>query len=280
MQRAPNEQTSVVHDYLQVLSRRRWAVLLVLLTVPVVAVFLSLREEPRYQAVAEVLRTEDDAAAAVLGNSSGNRDPVRALETEAALARNEQLADAAVKRSGLPGFTGADLLANAEVTANATSDLLEFSVTAGDSRSAQRLATAFAYQYATYRRELSASALRTARGRIERQLDSLPEDPTTVAARGELAYQIQQLRAAEALQTSATLIPRAAPEATQIQPTPKRSALMGLALALVLGVGLAFLLEALDTRVRPKDDIDEILDSPSLRRLPPAHARRDRKAKL
>jgi polysaccharide biosynthesis transport protein len=274
------EQTPVVRDYLQVLSRRRWVVLLVLLTVPVAAVVLSLRQEARYEAVAEVLQTDGDSAATLLGSSSGNRDPVRALETEAELARSKQLAQAAVERSGLKGFTGDNLLANSKVTANQTSDLLQFSVATGDARSAERLATAYAYEFASYRRELTASALRAARGQIEQQLRSLPVDATTVAARGELASQIQQLRSAEALQASANLIPRAASGASQVQPMALRSGLMGLALALVLGVGLAFLSEALDTRVRSEEEVEQILDAPLLGRLSPPDGRRGRTAVL
>jgi polysaccharide biosynthesis transport protein len=274
------EQTSVIRDYLQVLSRRRWVVLLVLVAVPIAAVLLSLRQEPRYEAVAEVLMTDDDSAATVLGSSSGNRDPVRAMETQAELARGKQVAQAAVERSGLRGLTGEDLLADSEVTANQTSDLLQFSATAGDPRSAERLATAYAYEFASFRRELTASALRTARDRLEQQLRELPEEATTATARGELAYQIQQLRAAEALQTSSSLIPRAASGASQVQPNAMRSGLMGLALALVLGVGLAFLLEALDTRVRSEDEIEQILGAPMLGRLPPPDGRRGRPADL
>jgi succinoglycan biosynthesis transport protein ExoP len=280
MQDASKGQTPVVRDYLQLLSRRRWVVLVVLLAVPVAAVVLSLRQEPRYEAVAEVLQTDDDSAATLLGASSGNRDPVRALETQAELARSKQLAGAAVERSGLKGFGGEDLLAISKVTANPTSDLLQFSVTAGEARSAERLATTYAQEFAAYRRELTSSALRAARSQIEQQLAALPVDATTVAARGELTQQIQQLRAGEAVQTTASLIARPASDASQVQPRPLRSALMGLALGIVLGVGLAFLFEAIDTRVRSEDEIEEILDAPLLGRLPPPSVRRGRTADL
>jgi Mrp family chromosome partitioning ATPase len=61
---------------------------------------------------------------------------------------------------------------------------------------------------------------------------------------------------------------RRAEEAERVQPRPLRNAVLGLALGVVLGVGLAFLWEALDTRVRSAEDIARALGLPFLGRLP------------
>jgi polysaccharide biosynthesis transport protein len=280
MQDASNEQTPVVREYLQVLSRRRWVVLFAVLAVPLAAVVLSLRQEARYEAVADVLLPDETSAATFLGKSSGSGDPVRDLETQAELARSSPVARAAVERSGLRHFTAEDLLAASQVKAAPNSNLLQFVVTAGDARSAERLATAYAREFASFRRELTASGLSSARGRIEQQLRALPVDSTTGAARADLRYQIQQLRTAEALQTSANLIARAASSAAQVQPRPVRNAVMGFALALIVGVGLAFLFEAVDIRVRSEEEVQQILDAPLLGRLPPPDPRSDRASGL
>jgi Mrp family chromosome partitioning ATPase len=269
MQYASKEETPLVLEYLQVLSRRRWIVLFALVAVPLAATALSLEQDARYEAVADVVLPDETSAASLLGKSSSGGDPVRDLETQAALARSKPVARAAVERSGLRGLGGEDLLALSEVKAAPNSNLLQFVVTAGEAGSAERLATAYAREFASFRRQLTASGLRAARRRIEQQLQALPLDSTTAAARADLRFQIQQLRATEALQTSANLIPRAASDAVKVQPRPLRSAAIGLALGLVIGLGLAFLFEALDVRVRSEDELQQTLDAPLLGRLPP-----------
>jgi Mrp family chromosome partitioning ATPase len=73
----------------------------------------------------------------------------------------------------------------------------------------------------------------------------------------------------EALQTSNASVVKRADSVVQTQPKTVRNAVLGLALGIFLGLALAFLWEALDTRVRSAEEISELLGGlPLLARVP------------
>ena len=75
----PGRQGGTLRDYLHLLRRRKWVVLLALILVPAVAVALSTRQSPRYEAQAQVLLTHQSLAALL----TNTQDP----------SVNQQLAD-------------------------------------------------------------------------------------------------------------------------------------------------------------------------------------------
>ena len=196
-------------------------------------------------------------------------DPVREAATQADLARTPTIADQALKLAHLSDRSAAALLSQSTVSAATNADILTFTVTDPRPRVAELLAETYATAYAHYRRQLDTAAIVQARKDVERRLAQLQsQGGQNSAAYANLFEKDQQLSTLQLLQGSNTLFVRSATAAVQIQPRPLRNGALGAMLGLVLGVGLVFLRDALNTRVRTAAEVQERLDMPLLGRLP------------
>jgi len=261
---------STLRDYLQVIRRRRWIILQAVILVPLAAVLFSLRQERMYQASAEVLLSRQNLAAALTGTTDPGayQQADRIAQTQADLARVPDVAGRTLSAVGLQRPPD-DLLGHSSVSAKQNSDLLSFSVTDHSPELAATLASAYAKTFVLYRKELDTASLQRARTEVQVRIGQLEKAALTHGALyASLVGKDQQLATMEALQTSNATVVRTAEGATQVQPRPVRNGILGLALGLVLGLGLAFLWEALDTRVRSGEEIAARLGLPLLARLP------------
>jgi succinoglycan biosynthesis transport protein ExoP len=263
---------SSLRDYLGVLRRRVWLFVLVALLVPVVVVALSLSQEKSYRAEAEVLLTRENLAASLAGATdwpAALESSERFAQTQADVAQVPAVARRALKRAGLSDRSPRDFLAVSEVTPKPDSNLLTFSVTDPEPNAAIRLANEYARQYTIYRRTLDTAAVVAARRQIESRIDELEQaGERKRSAYDTLLERAQELRTVEALKTSTATLIHPADTTTQVQPRPVRNGVLGLILGLSLGVGLVFLREMLDTRVRSADEVSARLHLPLLARIP------------
>jgi len=264
----PSHQRSL-DDYLQILRRRKWVVIESVVLVALVTGLLSFLQPKVFQATASMLVNQQDLGAAVTGlpSSVAATDPARSVQTQATLARVPAVAQRAVATAGVPGMTAGKLLLNSSVTGSPDSDFLTFVVKNGDAVAAQSLATAYANAFASYRLELTTDTLRRARVELEARANALAAsgDRTSVLYR-DLVQKAQQLRTMELLQQRDEVV-RDASKGSQVAPTPKRNALLGGLVGLVLGLGIVAIWEALDKSVRSEDEIEERLGLPVLARL-------------
>jgi capsular exopolysaccharide synthesis family protein len=270
MVRAVDERPSTLRDYLDVLWRRKWIVLQALVLVPVAAVLWSLREPPLYRASAAVLVNMQNLPA----NLQNVPDPLqfdstRNMRTQAELARVPEVARRTVEAAGLENWGPWDLLGASSVTMGDENDILTFSVVNGDGALATRLATEYARQFTLYRHELDTRALAEVRRAAEDRIEELEAAGDTGSPLyRSLLEQREQVATMEALQTSRAVLVRPATGAGKIQPQPRRNGVLGIALGLFLGLGLAVLLEALDPRIRSANKIAQALRLPLLARIP------------
>lgn len=259
--------SSLVH-YLRVLRRGILVVLATLAVFTAGAVFLSLRQERLYRASSDVFLNSQDLVAALSNVLVSYFDPVRDSQTQANLAATPTVAQRALEAAGVENRTPAELLGNTSITPTSNADVITFSVTDPDPAIASRLATAYAKAYTSYRRQLDTRSLDRARVEIQQRLDQLEaEGARNTALYSSLSEKEQQLRTMALLQGSKTLLVRSAGGAGQVQPQPVRNGILGGILGLFLGIGFAFLLDALNTRVRTATEVQERLDLPLLARV-------------
>jgi succinoglycan biosynthesis transport protein ExoP len=262
--------TPAVRDYLRILKRRAWVVVLAAYMVPAAAGALSAIQAPRYEASSEVLLRHSDLATGLTGIADPSiQQPDRVVATQAGLARVPALARRVIQAAHARDLTTQRFLADSSVEAKPNTDILLFTVDASTRARAMRLASAYARQYAAYRRELDTAPIRGARDDIKQRIQQLTSSgKADHALLATLKADDQKLWAITALQTSNATVVRSGGFAVQTQPRTKRNVILGLGLGLALGVGLAFLFESFDTRVREVDEIAERLALPLLATLP------------
>jgi len=259
---------STLRDYLQVVRRRKWVIVQAAVLVPVVAVLFSVRQPAVYQACGDVLLSSQNLATSL----TGVQDPTvyiqrdRAAQTQADLARVPEVAKRALRSANVTDRTPEQLLANSSVATKQNADLLTFCVNDHRPSTAADLASAYAAAYTQYRKEVETRPIDAAIREVRARIDALESQKGALF--NTLVDKEQTLRTMEALQGHNANVVREAGGALQIAPKPVRNGVLGLILGLFLGIGLAFLREALDTRVRSAEEVAERLDLPLLARLP------------
>ena len=255
-------------DYLQVISRRKWTFLATFLLVPVVAVVLSLRQTPVYEATADVL-LKPPVASDIGGVQTGTVDPARFAATQALLARVPDVAKAALAKVPNADLTVDEFLKNSGVVQTPGGDYLTFTFKSPDPGLATELATAYARAFTAYSVNNNLQRYRVHLDDVRRQLDELTAagDTHSQVYKG-LAEDERELSAQVDYPETTAEVVREADKAFKIAPRPKRNGGIAVVLGLILGLGAAFLAEALDTRVRSVDKVRDALGIPVLGQLP------------
>ena len=255
--------------YLRILRRGLWIVLLTTALAAVGAIYASHRQQKLYRSSADVLLSNQNLAASLSNVQSSSEDPNRVAATQADLAQTPPVAKRALRLAHLTDRSTQQLLAHSSVSTASNADILTFSVTDSKPAVAQQLAQAYAVAYTRYRRQLDTASITQALGKVEARVRELK----AAGAQGSAGYadlvdKEQQLSSLAVLQGSNAQLVRSAAAAVQTQPKTVRNAALGAVLGLLLGIGLAFLRDALNTRVRTVGEVQELLDLPLLARIP------------
>jgi succinoglycan biosynthesis transport protein ExoP len=249
-------------DYVNVVRRRRWMFLATVLLVPTLAVALSMRQPPTYKASAEVLLKTPASADSQLS------DPARVAQTAAELARVPAVAMRAIRAAAVRDLTPSEFLKKSSVSPTVGSDILTFSVLDSEPEIAERLATAYARMFSEYRDDLDKEQLKRTQSAIRRQLRQLEASGLKGSAQYRTLARNDRELTAQAFGPPTAVVVQEADRAKKVGPKIIRNEMIGIVLGIVLGLGLVFLWDALDTRIRSPEALRDGLGLRLLGRLP------------
>jgi polysaccharide biosynthesis transport protein len=313
-----SEAPALVEDELDIRAwltvlRRRWrAIVAVALVAVAAAVALSLRQDEKYRAEAdllirqlstETLFTEDNGRTSVDPERQLNNE-VRFLESGAIRGAVDDAYEGPLNPSDVDSTVSSD-----------TSDVVTVSVIATDPNEAADLVNTYVNTFIEERRQQRVDELLAAGSEIQTQVDELSaeiaevrtpldvaeaalrEDPTDealIARRDAAAAQVSgriaglqsrqsfYLAQLEDLEVTAqiaglggaqVLTPAEVPD-VPVSPKPVRDAVVALLLGVLLGVATAFLLENLDERIRSVADLERVAAGrPTLAMIPEGERR-------
>jgi capsular exopolysaccharide synthesis family protein len=248
--------------------------LLCIVLVPALAVGLSLTQQKKYTASASLLFRDPGFDQKVFGSTAfaPSSDPNREAATNVRLVSLDVVAARAAKTLG-GAFTPREIRNEVKVGGDSQSDVVAISANDPNPRRAARIANAFGHAYVDFRRDADRSKVEQAAQLVRNQLNKLPPDQQSGAQGRSLLDRADQLDVLRSLQTgNAEVVQSAVPPTTPSSPKTIRNAAIGLLLGLLLSIGLAFLLERLDRRIKRPEDLEVLFSRPVLGAIPESRA--------
>jgi receptor protein-tyrosine kinase len=241
-----------IRDLVRVLREQWWIILLCLLLTTFAAAAYTSTEKKQYEASARLLLLTDNLTSTIAGAGVAGIDPTRQAATDAQLVSSPEVARRVQQQIKKP--LGAAVVST---VSNPNTNILTITVRDERPFRAAKLANAFASQYIGFRRDTTRQryqrALRTVQTRQAQTRKNTPEFAT-------LRAQAKQLKLLVSLQTGdAQLVQPASPPTKAVSPKPVRNVALGAIVGLLLGLGLAFLRDRLDRRVKSDDQLEAVL---------------------
>jgi capsular exopolysaccharide synthesis family protein len=277
---AGSDPGSDLREYIDVLRFRKWTVVIVTAIVVGSALGFSLRQTPIYVSQTRVLVRPPATAVGVAAA------PVN-LETERALVDSAAVASLVGQNMNLPESVDA-LLAPLDVSVETSTEILSIKYSDPEPLQAQRLADGFAAAYIQFRKLQADSQLKvqstTVRNEInavqtqiavledqmqattdtQRQNALSAERDSDIARLGILQQELENVHALATAQAGGQVVQAAVLPSSPSSPSYVRNVALAVVVGLSLGIGMAFLRERLDDRLRGREDFEEQIGAPVL----------------
>jgi capsular exopolysaccharide synthesis family protein len=254
--------TGDLGDVLGVLRRRFPVIVLAVVLCAAIALLYASSQAKTYQAKATLLFRDSNVSQLVTGVATGTTTtPEREAATNLGLLSLNDVAAQTARRLG-HGWTAAQVQSHVSAAANGQSDLVTVTATAPGPAAAQQLADAYAATFVAMRRQTARDQIDRARRQV---VDELNQPHLASSRRKQLNRDADNLRLLASVQDGSVQLvqPALAPTAAA-SPKPRRSALIGGLIGLLIGTALAFVLEQVDTRLRRPRDAERAFGLPLL----------------
>jgi succinoglycan biosynthesis transport protein ExoP len=279
-----------LRDYLNVMRSRSRIVILAVVVVTLTVLAVSLLQSPAYQGEARVFIGDTDAGAAILGSKSGDSGGTeRSSQTQVELMTSQPVLEKAIRSLKLQ-TTPKALRKKLTVKAVGQTNVITITATDGNPERAAVTANAVANAYVQWSRETKRESINAAADEVQVRLDAAKAEILDVSRRiqgagrteglaaeltiatakySALSQKLEDLRVNEDLAVgSGRVTTSAAADPNPVSPKPVRNGILAIALGLIVGVGLAFLLESMDDTIKSMQQAEELYGAPVLGNIP------------
>jgi tyrosine-protein kinase len=269
------EQTGVgFEQVLAVLRRRALVVALCALALGGAAYGLSRRQAKRYTATASLVFDNSQqnlqAAGLQVVGSGGSQLPQQ--QTDLKLAQLGDMAAKTAQQLGR-GLTADGVRKDLKVSQEGESNIVDVSATAATPALAAQIANVYAGQFVDEQQNANHRYYGAALALVDKQLAASTPRQRSSPAGLALQARAQSLAVlAEMRSGTVQIAQEASPPTAPSSPKIAQNAALGGVLGLILGLGLAFLLERLDRRIREPKDLAAIYRLPLLGVVPQSKA--------
>lgn len=266
--RSSSDDQSLVR-YWMVLRERAWVIAVCAVLVLAVAALYVATAPRTYQAQAEMevqAASSGDPVLSTLPVLHQSGDTTADVLTAASLVTTQPVANAVVSVLHLKESPAA-VLGDISASPIGQASLVAVQATASSPQLAERLATAFVEQTIAFTTARIHAAIARELPALAGQVAAVPlaqrYGPGSLGAELDELRQLQQQSDPTLVIASAASLPTA-----PASPKTKLTLIAGLIAGLLVGVGAAFLVHALDPRIRREDQVREHLALPILARIP------------
>ena len=267
---------ATLRDQIAAIRRRWWLVVGALVLVAGTAFAYSITRTSVYEAEAQML-VETRSTDSVFGTGIDVRgaDATRAVQTEIKVLEGERVRARLIRTLDLE-----ERPPDVDAAVIGSTDVISVRVRSTDPATARELADAYVQAYIDERREQAVDNLLAASTpvpnkitELDDEIDALdaddPQRQVLLAQQASFRETLNQLQVDAALKTGGASVVKSAELPTDpVEPTPLRTTALAAGLALLLGVGLALIIDYFDDTVRTEEEVARVVVPPVLGVVP------------